>query len=211
MEGAEIGGGAREQGGEGAKQFAAAFRQPDGVLAPGGGGVVGGGGGEKREQRVFERCVGVMGAERGHVGHGCRGGGRREAGREGEGGREGGGEGKVPEQRRHLLDRGGAREGDGVDATIPEAAIPDRRDRRFQHRRAPVEGGFGDVFRLASAAVFGGEAGDGGRVVAALAGVFGGMGAQQAAADIGVEGLAGDPGLARGFGGGEEGDHVRAR
>ena len=94
--------------------------------------------------------------------------------------------------RRHneaadVLHGGVFRERDGIDTSIVKASVLDQRDRRFQHRQAPVERGLRDVFRTPPAPALIGEPRDRLGGIATLAWVTGLMRPQQAAAHIGVQ------------------------
>ena len=93
----------------------------------------------------------------------------------------------LPQQARHVFERGAARQRGDVVASIVEAAVLDQGQRRFEHRRAEVERVIGDRLGLAADIASSFQALDVVGAVALLAASFGRLGAQQAAADIGVE------------------------
>jgi hypothetical protein len=93
----------------------------------------------------------------------------------------------IPQEPRHLLERGGARQVGGVVAAIVKAVVLDQGEGRFEHRRAEIERVVGDRFGLASDIAPSLQPRDVVGAIAPLAPAIDGLGAQQAAADIGVE------------------------
>ncbi len=93
----------------------------------------------------------------------------------------------VPEELRDLFQRAVAREPCRVLAAIEEASVLDQRQRRFEHGRAEVERVGGDRLGLAADVAAALELGDIVGPVAPLTLPVRALGAQQAAAHIGVE------------------------
>ncbi len=175
------------------------------------------GGGGQQHQRAFERRVAAPELEP-----------RRPLRRrDGRGGRvQHAARRAFPQQRGDFFERGVARQFDGVLAAIEEPAARDQRDRRFEHRHAPVQHFLRDFARALAVGLAAREAAHFGGIVAAcvgggcvgavgLRGVRGcarcGRGTEQPAAHIGVKRGAADAEFGGGFGRGHIAGHGGGR
>ncbi|GCC47623.1 hypothetical protein chiPu_0031489, partial [Chiloscyllium punctatum] len=109
--------------------------------------------------------------------------------------------GDIPQQRRGVLQRVAQGEIDAVDAAVDRPLLGDRRDRRIHHRQVGIEIAEAARLRRRHAALL--QPPDVLGAVAVAARIRRRLGADQAAADIGVEGRRRDRELGGGLAGGE--------